>query len=153
MKSLWIGFICWVLLVGCSRAPETGPGEVRWDRDMCARCIMTVSDPHYSAQVRGGPAGESTRLYLFDDLGCAVIWLEKQTWKDDVRTEVWVNDHRDGEWIVARSAVYVTGKTTPMDYGLGAQGEPAEGALDFAQAVEHIKNRKRPHQHGMPSAP
>ena len=125
-------------MAGCSREPETGPGKVRWDRETCVRCAMAVSDRHYSAQVRGGPPGEKTRLYKFDDIGCAVIWLDEQPWKEDPRTEIWVNDHRTGEWIDARKAWYVTGRRTPMDYGLGAQDEPAEGALDFEQARQHI---------------
>ncbi|MEA3292746.1 MAG: hypothetical protein U9Q71_10660 [Pseudomonadota bacterium] len=127
-----------LLVAGCSREPETGPGEVRWDREVCARCVMAVSDRHYSAQVRGGPGGQKTKLYKFDDIGCAVIWLDEQPWKDDPRTEVWVTDHRDGEWIDARRAYYVKGKLTPMDYGLGAQDDPAEGALDYEQAGAHV---------------
>jgi len=132
------GLLVAMLLPACSQEPETGPGEVRWDRDTCARCRMAVSDHHYSAQVRGGPTGERTNLHMFDDLGCAVIWLEQQTWRDDPRTEVWVTDHQDGSWVDARTASYVTGKTTPMDYGLGAQAAGGAGTIDFTQAVGHI---------------
>ena len=127
-----------VSVTGCSREPETGAGEVRWDREICARCKMAVSDHHYSAQVRGGPAGEKTRLYKFDDIGCAVIWLDEQLWKDNPRTEVWVTDFHNGDWIDAKKAAYVKGKTTPMDYGLGAQPMPVEGALNYEQAKAHI---------------
>ncbi len=127
-----------LLLPGCSNEPETGPGKVRWDRETCTRCAMAISDRHYAAQVRGGPAGQKTRVYKFDDLGCAVLWLDQQSWKDDPRTEIWVTDHRNGRWIDARTARYVVGKATPMDYGLGAQDDPTEGALDFAAAREHI---------------
>ena len=73
------------LLAGCSGEDATGPGEVRWDRESCARCAMAVSDRHFSAQVRGGAAGQRTRLYKFDDIGCAVVWLDQQDWKDDAR--------------------------------------------------------------------
>ena len=132
-----------VVLTACSGGDETGPGEVHWDRDTCARCVMALSDRHYSAQVRGGPAGERTRLYLFDDIGCAVLWLAEQQWQNDPRTEIWVTDWRDGQWIEARKAWYLAGKTTPMDFGLGAQLEPADAALDFAAAGEHIRNRKQ----------
>ncbi len=132
-----------VVLAGCSGAPETGPGEVHWDRDTCARCVMAVSDHHYAAQVRGGPEDQKTKLYFFDDLGCAVFWLDKQDWKGDARTELWVTDWRNGEWIDAFAARYVDGKTTPMDFGLGAQVDAEDGAMDFDQAVDFIYARKQ----------
>jgi len=122
----------------CSSEPDTGPGEVRWDREVCERCVMAVSDRNYSAQVRGGTAEKKTKLYKFDDLGCAVIWLDEQPWKEDPRTEIWVTDFNNGEWINAETAWYVTGKTTPMDYQLGAQPTPGKGAINYEQAKKHI---------------
>ncbi|MCW8964369.1 MAG: nitrous oxide reductase accessory protein NosL [Gammaproteobacteria bacterium] len=127
-----------MLLSACSQEDATGPGKVRWDQESCARCAMAVSDRNYAAQVRGADAGSITKLYKFDDIGCAVIWLKKQQWKDDPRTEIWVTDHQNGQWIDARKASYVTGKITPMGYGLGAQPEATEGSLDFAGARKHI---------------
>ena len=138
-----------LLLAGCAGEDATGPGEVRWDRESCTRCAMAVSDRHYSAQVRGGPAGQRTRLNSFDDIGCAVVWLDQQEWKDDARTEIWVTDQLSGAWIDARLARYVSGKVTPMDYGLGAQREALPGSMDFAQARKHIYTvDERKHLHG-----
>lgn len=125
-------------LTGCEEEKTTGADKVRWDREICARCAMAVSDRNYSAQVRGGREGKKSKVYKFDDLGCAVIWLDKQNWKDDARTEVWVNDHRNGKWINAKTAWYVKMNNTPMDYGLGAQTENADGALNYKQAGVHI---------------
>lgn len=126
------------LLVACEQAPDTGPGKIRWDREVCERCIMAVSDPSFSAQIRGGPAGEKQKLYKFDDLGCAVIWLDQQSWKDNPAVEIWVNAYQSGDWIDARQAYYVKNQLTPMNYGLGAQLEAAPGALDYKQARDHI---------------
>jgi len=110
---------------------------------------MAVGDRYYAAQVRAASGSEQSRLYKFDDIGCAVIWLDTQTWKDDPHTEIWVADHRSGQWIDARKAFYITGKISPMNYGLGAQAEVAEGALDFSQAIEHIKMAENDrHHHG-----
>lgn len=131
-----------VVLFGCASEPETGPGEVRWDKEACTRCLMSVSDHNYSAQVRGGPAGSRTRLHYFDDLGCAVLWLEQQPWRDDPRTEIWVTDQNDGRWLDARSAAYETGRITPMDYGLGAVPGAGGGTLDFDQAVAQVHARE-----------
>jgi len=137
-----------LFLSACSKEQTTGPGEIRWDREICARCAMAISDPKYSAQVRGGKPGKKTKLYKFDDVGCAIIWLDDQNWKDDPRTEIWVNDYRTGKWINAKTAWYVKIKNTPMDYGLGAQTEKVAGALNFEQAREHIyKVEERFNQH------
>ena len=134
------------LLYGCSGQDATGPVDVRWDRETCARCAMAVSDRYAAAQVRGAPAGQSTRVYTFDDIGCAVIWLDEQPWKHDARTEIWVADMQTGDWLDARTAHYVTGRITPMDYGLGAQREASAGSLEFVRARDHI-HAKKPHAH------
>ena len=149
MRGLFRLLLITFLLAGCSGDDVTGPGEVRWDRESCTRCAMAVSDRHFAAQVRGGATGQKTRLYKFDDIGCAVVWLDGQSWKDDARTEIWVTDQLSGEWIDARLASYITGKVTPMDYGLGAQREASSpGAMDFTRAREHIYAAdKRKHDH------
>ena len=136
--ALYIAMLSALLLTACDKAPETGPGKIRWDREVCERCIMALSDPNFSAQVRGGPVGEKQRLYKFDDLGCAVIWLDQQSWKDNPAIEIWVNEYQSGDWIDARHAHYVKNQLTPMNYGLGAQKQAAPGALSFDQAREHI---------------
>lgn len=140
-----------LLLSGCAPEEMTGPVEVRWDREVCTRCAMAVGDRHFAAQVRGAPAGTATRVYPFDDIGCAVVWLDAQAWKADPRTEVWVKDHLSGEWIDAHTASYVTGKLTPMGYGLGAQQATAGDGMDFTRAVQHIREvdaRERTHGGG-----
>jgi len=138
LSTLLLMLIWLPLLGGCSGEPDSGPVKIRWDRETCARCAMAVSDPRFSAQIRGGPVDGKQRVYKFDDIGCAVVWLEQQPWKNDPRTEVWVTDFRDGHWIDATTAWYLPSQKTPMDYGLGAQDEPAPGALDFTAAREHI---------------
>ncbi len=143
--KLWVESTCLVLVLlvaACSGDPETGPGEVRWDKVACTRCIMAVSDHHYSAQVRGGPSSGKTKLYYFDDLGCAVLWLAEQKWRGDERTEMWVTDARSGRWLDAFKAYYSKGQVTPMDYGLGAQADSVPGALSFDQASQEIRTRE-----------
>lgn len=127
-----------LFLVGCSGEPETGPVDIRWDREICVRCAMAVSDHNYSAQVRSKADGKN-RVYKFDDIGCATLWLEDKPWQDAPATEIWVTDHRNGKWLNARTANYVTGKITPMGYGLGAQPEKTEDSLDFSAAKVHVQ--------------
>ena len=146
---LVLAVVSLLFIAACSNEPETGPGEVRWDRETCERCVMTVSDPNFSAQIRGGPAGEKQELIKFDDLGCAVLWLDQQSWKNNPEIEIWVNQYQTGDWIDAKQAYYVKNQLTPMNYGLGAQVEASPGAMNFTEARAHIyKIEKELNLHG-----
>jgi len=134
-----------LLLTGCSGDPGSGPLEAKWDRVACERCRMVLSDRLHAAQVRIPSAGGRSQVFFFDDLGCALVWLQDQPSRDDPATEFWVTDWRDGQWIDARSASYVPGQKTPMGYGLGAQAAAIAGAMDFAQAREAILAREADH--------
>lgn len=139
-------FFC---VVSCSEK-SSGPVEVKWDRDAGERCMMVLSDRFHAAQVRH-KLKKGSEVFKFDDIGCAILWLEDKDWKDDDSTEFWVNDHRNGQWIDGRSAWYVDGHTTPMEYGLGAQLENTEGAFDFIQArVRIVEHDMRYNRHGSP---
>jgi len=133
-------------LSACSGDMGTGPKEVRWDRDACSRCRMVLSDRYHAAQIRYYPQGKGRSVVaLFDDIGCASLWLSEQPWRDDPRTEIWVAERRTGEWIDARSAIYVSGDVTPMEYGLGAQQAPVAGGLSFKQATQQVLDVDRRH--------
>lgn len=127
-----------VKLLGCTGDPGTGPVDVKWDRTTCERCRMVLSDRQHSAQVRVPPQNGRTPVLAFDDFGCAIVWLEDKPWRDDPRTEIWVNDWRTGAWIDARKATYIPGQRTPMEYGLGAQRESHPDGLNFPQARERV---------------
>lgn len=147
---LWVCVVV-PLLSACSGDTGTGPKDVKWDRDACERCRMVLSDRHSSAQIRYQPKDKKrTKVVTFDDFGCAVLWLEDKSWKDDPHTEIWITDHRTGEWIDARQATYVPGKLTPMEYGLGAQLEWSEGGLSYEQAKLHVAQvEQRFNAHGV----
>ena len=136
----WISamFVIFLLVIsGCSAEQTTGAEDVRWDRETCERCRMTVSDRLFSAQVRGG-AGQQHKVYKFDDIGCAVVWLDQQDWKDEPDVEIWVNEQNNGKWINARTARFTRNNNTPMAYGLGAQVSDNPALLNFSQARAHI---------------
>jgi len=138
MRRLLVVIVGCLFLLGCGSEPSTGPTEVKWDRDVCQRCDMILSDRNHAAQVRHLFADGTSNVYLFDDLGCAVLWLEGQIDADIESSEIWVADHRTGDWIDAKTAHYVAGQVTPMGYGLGGQSDPAQGALTFARAKANI---------------
>lgn len=124
-------------LSGCSE-PTTGPVEVRWDRDSCERCRMALSDRKHSAQIRFINEKKKSVVHKFDDIGCAVIWLEDKLWSDASSTEIWVNDHTNGDWINAKTAYYIKGHVTPMEFGLGAQQLQSQDAMSFTDAKKQI---------------
>jgi hypothetical protein len=77
------------------------------------------------------------RAYYFDDIGCAVLWLRRQPWKDKART--WVNDVKTTEWIEAQKANWMSGDPlTPMGYGFAATLGPVENALDFETVTKSM---------------
>jgi len=84
----------------------------------------------------------------FDDIGCATLWLKDQQWKNDPETQIWVADHRSGEWIDARTATYIRKNNSPMGYDLGAQAEAEPDGLTFAEAkqvIEEVENKFNVH--------
>ena len=128
-----------LVLSACSGEPETGPVEVKWDQNNCERCRMMLSDRYFAAQIRYYPEAKRSRVVKFDDIGCATLWLKDQQWKDDPKTEIWVADHRSGEWIDARAATYIRKNNSPMGYDLGAQAEVDPDGLNFSEAKQHIE--------------
>lgn len=137
------------LLSACSEQ-NTGPANIKWDRDSCERCRMMLSDRQFSAQIRVFPKDKKrSQVKPFDDIGCATLWLETTEYKDDPKTEIWVRHYKSDAWIDAKTAWYVKGLVTPMAYGLGAQTEKVAGALNFEQAKKHIEEiEKKYNVHG-----
>jgi len=138
VKILAITLLMMGYLTGCSD-PGTGPVDVHWDRDSCERCNMILSDRHHAAQVRYMDEQNRSRVRIFDDIGCALVWLEDKQWRDAATTEIWTKDYRDGKWIDAKAAYYIKGQVTPMEYGVGAQSTPpiAE-SFNFDEAKSYI---------------
>lgn len=124
------------LLLACPGGSSDGPAPVKWDRDACQHCSMVISERHFAAQVRGGPKGAAAK---FDDVGCAVKWLDKQPWAEEPATKVWVARHADGEWLDAKMAHYVAGKTSPMGFNFGAVDGSSEG-LTFEAMRERVRS-------------
>lgn len=104
-----------LFLIGCDNKAALEPKKVHWDRDMCERCKMVLSDRKFSAQAINPQTG---RKYYFDDIGCAILWFRenKISWENEAI--LWVNDAQSGEWIDAKTAFYDTENITPMAYGL-----------------------------------
>jgi len=128
--------------VGCEkRSITTQPSEVHWDRDMCSRCAMVVSDRKNTTQVINP---ENGKVYMFDDIGCMVLWFENEKipWKD--KAVIWITDASTGKWIDARKAFYDTENITPMAYGFCAHKSKDTIAkdqeiIDYDEVAKRVK--------------
>jgi len=121
VKTLFFAVLLLLSFNGCEKKQITTElREVHWDRDMCERCKMVTSDRHHAVQVIDPKTGKS---YMFDDIGCALLWFEdeKVSWKDQAK--VWITDVDTGKWIDARTAFYDRGNVTPMAYGFAAHAK------------------------------
>ena len=105
---------------GCEKKPIGGVEKMHWDRDMCERCKMAISERKFAVQIIDPKTGKD---YKFDDLGCAVLWLkeEKIPWAD--QAIIWITDAKTGVWMDARKAKYVNDAITPMAYGFAAYSD------------------------------
>jgi copper chaperone NosL len=131
------------MLAACGRGTlPDGMVEIKWDRDTCTRCGMVLSDRRFAAQAKGGPQEAS---FKFDDIGCAVFWLNSQPWGRAAATRLWVtglsSKGSDVHWFDAKKAHYVGGKTSPMGYNFGAVANPEAGSVDFETMREHVLAR------------
>jgi hypothetical protein len=126
------------VLAACKQE-RAGPEEIRWGRETCEICGMIISDPHFAAEIRGGP---DRRLAKFDDIGDALHWLAQQPWKDEAGIEIWVRDYETGtEWLDAWTVHYRSGTMSPMDYGYAAVKYPASDTVDFTTMQAAVLKR------------
>jgi len=102
---------------GCEKKKIGEPEKIHWDRDVCQRCKMAISERKYAAEIINPKSGKT---YKFDDIGCATLWMdeEKIPWKE--KAIIWTTDAKTGKWIDARGALYTDDSITPMAYGLAA---------------------------------
>ncbi|UCN00096.1 nitrous oxide reductase accessory protein NosL [Sulfurimonas sp. SWIR-19] len=128
-------------ITGCEKKSSLKAHEVHFDRDMCARCAMVVSDRKNTVQVINPSNG---KYYPFDDIGCMVLWFhdEQIPWKD--KAVIWVTDAKTGKWINARTAYYDTENITPMAYGFSAHASKNAIAkdqeiIDFNEVLRRVK--------------
>ncbi|MBU1658964.1 hypothetical protein KKG72_07945 [bacterium] len=138
--SIFSSLVFVSLFTGCEERSKVAVGEVHWDRDMCARCVMVVSDRKNTVQVRNPQNGKK---YMFDDIGCMALWFidENIEWKD--KAVIWITDVNNGEWIDARKAFYDTQNITSMAYGFSAHKtkstiKEGEEVVDFHEVVKRV---------------
>lgn len=136
--NLYLALILFLtILGGCQKKSSNGIETMHWDRDMCERCKMAISERKYAVQVTDP---KSHRTYKFDDIGCAILWFdeEKIPWKDQAK--IWITDAKTGKWIDARKAIYTDDSITPMAFGFAAYTKetvpPNHHTIDFEEVAK-----------------
>ena len=136
-----------LFFTACNSEIDTKPKEVKFDREICERCKMIISDRNYVVQVINPKDGKS---YYHDDIGCAILWFEESNilWKNEAI--IYVADAKTGKWLDAKNAFWTYGATTPMDFGFSAYEEKQDGTENFALSyvLEKIKEKKPSNNHG-----
>jgi len=148
-KQILIPFLM-LLFLGCDDKSQTTIGKIHWDRDMCARCVMVVSDRQNTVQFKDP---KTNKQYIFDDIGCMAIWFNenKPVYKDSV--QIWITDAKTGKFIDAKTAFYTTNNITPMSFGFSAYKlkEEIEGTGEVINYDEVIKRSLSKLQKEQPS--
>ena len=146
VKLLLIMGLAFFSLAGCDAKKNSNEvKEVHWDRDMCKRCKMVVSDRHHAVQIINP---QTHQAQMFDDLGCAVLWFKEEKIAWEKQAIIWITDAQSGKWIDARKAYYDTGNITPMAFGFSPHTKKEDIAkgkevLNFAQVSEKIIEMKK----------
>jgi len=113
-------------LLGCAGG-DAPPAALDVRNDICRSCRMPVSDPKLAAQIAA--PGEEPRF--FDDIGCLRDFLAEEK-NRTAGSIAYVADHRTGQWIEARRAVFgrCPAVETPMGSHLVAHVDAASRAAD-----------------------
>lgn len=134
-----------LVLSSCEKKISHNHQEIHWDRDMCDRCRMVVSERNHAAQVLNPQTGQA---YKFDDIGCVILWFKEENiqWKDSAK--IWITDVKTSKWIDARTAYYDNLHNTPMAYGFSANEKKEsikEGSdvIDFKEMVKRVEKMAR----------
>ena len=119
MSILKIIFIALILTIinGCDSKPKGSVEKMHWDRDMCERCKMAISERKFAVEAIDV---KKNRTYKFDDIGCTVLWMNESKIPIDNNIKLWITDAKTGKWIDGKSAIYIDGARTPMAYGFAA---------------------------------
>jgi copper chaperone NosL len=118
------------LAVACKQTDA--PAEPVWGKEPCAHCKMLVSDKRYAAQA----IDDSGEHRYIDDIGCMVLWMDARKAPE----RAWVHEATSNAWLDARTARYVQGARTPMDFGFEAR---SGGELGFEAVRLAVLEKKR----------
>lgn len=88
---------------GCAQSPE----PIRYGKDACLFCKMTIMDKKYAAEI----VTDKGKVFKFDDLSCMVKYMKTNQLNEAELAFVVVNDYNNpGELIDVKTAVFLSSK-------------------------------------------
>ncbi len=91
----------------------------------CSACKMEIEQLPYAVEI----VNAKGKTWFFDDMGCAVEWLEHQDFNKDA--VIWVTTEDTLRWVNARKACYRRDASTPMGFGFAAQEHCNNHTVDY----------------------
>lgn len=98
--------------------------KIKADEYSCAKCKMDVHALDYATQA----VKKNGDTYFFDDIGCMILWLEKNSEGVVVKYVRTVDTH---QWIKAEEAHYSRIAPSPMGYGFAAVEASKAGLVTY----------------------
>jgi copper chaperone NosL len=146
------GFALGLLLVGVLvfvvlrlQQPPEGVRPIIFDRESCAECGMSISDPRFAAQLQTA-GGE---VYDFDDPGCLLAFIQEHHPRVHA---MYFHAFDASVWLTANEVGFVRGVQSPMGYGLAAVRKGTDSAMSLAEAEQYVRVKKKELRSGMPPA-
>ncbi len=127
IRSLGLGLT--LALSACGGPAIVPPATLTPGEESCRSCRMAISTTRTAAQI----VAPHEEALFFDDIGCLRDYLREHRTMPD-RAAAYVADHRTGNWVPARSAVYarVEDRDTPMGSHLLAFADSSSRDRDEA---------------------
>ncbi|AEI46570.1 nitrous oxide reductase accessory protein NosL [Runella slithyformis] len=115
----------------CTQSPE----PIRYGKDACEFCKMTIMDKKYAAEI----VTDKGRAFKFDDLSCMVKYMKANKLNESALAFVVVNDYgKPGEWIDAKTATFLSSKDlrSPMRGDVAAFSAKSSATAHMTQFSE-----------------
>lgn len=82
---------------------NNGPKPIKYGKDQCAYCKMTISDQRFGTQLQT----KKGRIYNFDDVQCMLAFVKAQTVKQEEVQEFFLPDYITNKLLPAKNLYYL----------------------------------------------
>lgn len=128
---LWAIVGLGTLSQGCTQSTE----PIRYGKDACEFCKMTIMDKKYAAEI----VTDKGKALKFDDVSCLIKYMKANKLKEPDLAFVVVNDYnKPGEWIDAKTATFLSSKDlkSPMRGDVAAFSAKSFATANMSQFSE-----------------
>ena len=133
LKKMILFFGLCLVLAGCSeKEVDVAAHPIDPSLDICHACKMSIVDLHFAGQF----IDSQGQVFNFDDIGCMISYLKKNSDTEKNLKAVYVTDYQTQEWLKVDKAYFVKGRLdTPMSSGIAALSKKAE-AQQLADRID-----------------